>query len=159
MGYFTGQLLKRKIEEYELEDLDQKLAGIANGSDGSWPDGGYGVPVIPAYLESTRIVLYSMLHYYKVKKQFTVKADYHNFVVYIDKKKSPIGVGSVYASSSIRKRSGDIFIPSVTDAGHRHSLQDVPAVSEDLGSLFREDITLDTPVGSAAVDNSQTEDL
>ena len=151
MGYFTGPLLEQKVAEYELEDLDQKLAGIADGSDTSWPDGGYGIPAVPAYLESARIVLYSMLHHYKIKKQFVVKADYYNFVIYIDKKKLPIDRGSVYASSSIRKRAGALFIPSATDTGHRSSLQDIPAVPEDLDGLMAEDITLDTPVGQTGL--------
>jgi len=160
MGYFTGELLERKVVEYEFTELHDILASIANGSsDVFWPAEGYAYSIIPAYLESARIVLYSMLHHHKLKKQFMVKTNYSNHTVFINKKiitRTTRG----YKAETPTKRTSSIFVPSAcevpgfTDSGSRRPpLQDVPAVPENLDDLFREDITLDTPVGAAVAHN------
>jgi hypothetical protein len=86
MGYFRGSQLQRKIQEYDLADLDQVLANIANDTDNHWPVGGYIIEAQPALLEPTRIVLYSMLHSHHLKTQFTVRINYDEAAVYIDMK-------------------------------------------------------------------------
>lgn len=145
MGYFIGALLERKVEEYDLGDLHQKLASIADGSDTDWPAGGYGIPAIPAYLESTRIVLYSMLHYHGLKHRFTVKTNYSTFVIYIDQKGPAKRTSAAGAGTAAAKRTGSIFVSGDDTPGfsaRRASLQDVPAVPEDLSDVFSEDLTL-----------------
>jgi hypothetical protein len=150
MGYFIGELLKRKVVEYEFTELHGILASIADGSEVFWPAEGYAYSIIPAYLESARIVLYSMLHHHRLKKQFVVKTNYSNHTVFINKK-IVIRTARSYKAEPATKRASSIFIPSASNApggGKRASLQDVPAVPEDLDGLMAEDITLDTPVGN-----------
>ena len=148
MAYFTGTLLDRKVDEYDLSIIDAKLASLADGTDDTWPPGGYIVEAQPTILEATRIVLYSMLHNYRLKPRFTVRIDYEGSVIKIDLK-APARGSTGLANTGVKRRHGDIAIASgSTHSSYRQSLQDVPAVPENLDNLWDENITLDTPVGA-----------
>lgn len=70
MSYFTGFNLDRKVQEYELTDLDTALRSTADGQPWS---GDVTLSIDPAFLESLRTVVYSLLHHYGLKGQFIVK--------------------------------------------------------------------------------------
>jgi len=147
MAYFTGPLLERKVQEYALEELDTKLAAIAAGTDDSWPTGGFLFPASPEIIEATRIVLYSVLHSHGLKDRFIVRVRYATNMISVDMKNAP------GQQKRVRAMYTDSFSPATTGHFSSPSFSEVPAVSENLDDLFREDITLDTPVGAAVAHN------
>lgn len=134
MAYFTGPLLERKVQEYALEELDAKLAGIANGTDDTWPTGGFLFPATPDIIESTRIVIYSILHSHQLKEKFIIRVRYATNMISVDQKNAP---GS---QKRVRAMYTDSFSPAASGS-HRLSMQDVPAVPEDLSDVFSEDLS------------------
>jgi hypothetical protein len=70
MSYFTGKNLEQRIKDFDLGEFDLALRDFMETE--YWP-GVLQVPASADILESTRNVLYSMLHRYGLKDLFTVK--------------------------------------------------------------------------------------
>ena len=87
MSYFVGKNLARKIQEYDLLELDMLLGSIANGT-GKWP-GELGMPTPDDCLETMRVVVYSLLHKYGLKSEFVVKMVPSKSVIMINFKHAP----------------------------------------------------------------------
>jgi hypothetical protein len=138
MAYFKGQLLERKVLEYSLEELDGKLASIASGTEDTWPTGGFVIPAPPDIIETTRIVIYSMLHNHSLKDRIIVRVRHAASVISVDLKNRP----------GQRKRAAamytDSFVPAAptgTAVPFSKPLT-APVQQDDMKDIFSESATL-----------------
>lgn len=126
MSYFIGHNLDRKIQEYDLADLDTLLSSIANGT-GTWP-GDLAAPAPANQLETLRVIFYSMLHKYGLKSEFIVKMSPALLSVSIHFK---------YAAAQPKRTGGVIRVGSVDNVTPAF----MPAATEqlDTSALFSTD--------------------
>jgi hypothetical protein len=145
MGYFVGPNLERKIQEYDLADLDVLLLSIANGT-GVWP-GDLAAHAKPEQLETLRIIFYSMLHKYGLKSEFIVKMTPSISTVAMHFKAAP----------ATQRRTGGVVRIASADEEQPASIKPGDVQTEDMTNLFSESDPLLLSQNESAQSNEKGE--
>ncbi len=85
MSYFTGKNLDHRIQQFGLEDFEAKIFAVVNEGD-KWVETVHLTVEDPADLEPLRIVVYSILQKYGLKKRFIVRMNIYKRSITVDMK-------------------------------------------------------------------------